>query len=61
MLHDKDSRGALAYLALASEMIRRAEEPEAYAAEIASGPVPYVGEAPDAPAAEDAAKGDVPL
>lgn len=61
MLHDKDSRGALAYLALASEMIRRSEEPEAYAAEIVSGPVPYVGEAPDAPAAEDAAKGDVPL
>jgi chromosome partitioning protein len=55
MLHDKDSRGALAYLALAGEMIRRIEEPEAYAAEIqgeaepepASGPVPYVGEAPE--------------
>ncbi|MEX1994779.1 MAG: ParA family protein [Steroidobacteraceae bacterium] len=28
MLHDKDSRGALAYLALAGEMIRRSEEPE---------------------------------
>src|SRR5262245_1308624 len=26
MLHDKDSRGALAYLALAGEMIRRAED-----------------------------------
>jgi hypothetical protein len=26
MLHDKDSRGALAYLALAGEMARRAEE-----------------------------------
>jgi len=26
MLHDKDSRGALAYLALAGEMIRRSEE-----------------------------------
>ena len=29
MLHDKDSRGALAYLALAGEMNRRAEEPAA--------------------------------
>ncbi len=28
MLHDKDSRGALAYLALAGEMIRRAETAE---------------------------------
>jgi chromosome partitioning protein len=36
MLHDKDSRGALAYLALAGEMIRRSEEPEAYFAETAS-------------------------
>jgi chromosome partitioning protein len=27
LLHDKDSRGALAYLALAGEMIRRDEEP----------------------------------
>jgi chromosome partitioning protein len=35
MLHDKDSRGALAYLALAGEMIRRSEEPEAYFAEVA--------------------------
>ena len=26
MLHDKDSRGALAYLALAGEMIRRDED-----------------------------------
>ncbi|HEX9706359.1 MAG TPA: ParA family protein [Steroidobacteraceae bacterium] len=48
MFHDKDSRGALAYLALASEMIRRTEEPEAFAAEIATGPVPYIGEAPEA-------------
>jgi chromosome partitioning protein len=48
MLHDKDSRGALAYLALAGEMIRRADEPEAYAAEIASsGAVPYIGAAPE--------------
>jgi chromosome partitioning protein len=29
LLHDKDSRGALAYLALAGEMIRREEEPGA--------------------------------
>jgi chromosome partitioning protein len=27
LLHDKDSRGALAYLALAGEMIRRGEAP----------------------------------
>ena len=27
MLHDKESRGALAYLALAGEMIRRSEQP----------------------------------
>ncbi len=54
MLHDKDSRGALAYLALAGEMIRRADEPEAYAAEIAgSGPVPYVGEIAEAPASSE--------
>jgi chromosome partitioning protein len=26
MFHDKDSRGALAYLALAGEMIRRSED-----------------------------------
>jgi hypothetical protein len=72
MLHDRDSRGALAYLALAGEMIRRIEEPEAYAAEIAaeaepvSGPVPYAGEAPEvessaglAEPVEDAPKEDV--
>jgi len=29
LLHDKDSRGALAYLALAGEMIRRDDEPQA--------------------------------
>ncbi|MGH8134749.1 MAG: ParA family protein [Steroidobacteraceae bacterium] len=28
LFHDKESRGALAYLALAGEMIRRSEEPE---------------------------------
>jgi hypothetical protein len=28
MFHDKDSRGALAYLALAGELIRREEERE---------------------------------
>jgi chromosome partitioning protein len=39
LLHDKDSRGALAYLALAGEMIRREEEPAdaRQAAEAASG------------------------
>jgi chromosome partitioning protein len=38
MLHDRDSRGALAYLALAGELIRRSEEPEAYYAENAPAP-----------------------
>jgi chromosome partitioning protein len=33
LLHDKDSRGALAYLALAGEMIRREEEEAAHAPE----------------------------
>jgi chromosome partitioning protein len=32
MYHDKDSRGALAYLALAGELIRRDEETDAAAA-----------------------------
>jgi len=42
MFHDKDSRGALAYLALAGELIRRDEEardapPEAVPATPAAG------------------------
>lgn len=40
LLHDKDSRGALAYLALAGEMIRREEEaknPPSSAAPVADG------------------------
>jgi chromosome partitioning protein len=48
MLHDKDSRGALAYLALAGEMIRRAEgtdepaeEPLPEETDPATGTVPY--------------------
>jgi chromosome partitioning protein len=36
LLHDKDSRGALAYLALAGEMIRREEE-QIEAAKAAAG------------------------
>jgi len=45
LFHDKDSRGALAYLALAGEMIRRAEGPE--------GPEPPSGpEVPGQPASE---------
>jgi len=32
LYHDKDSRGALAYLALAGEMLRREEEPAGAAA-----------------------------
>jgi chromosome partitioning protein len=41
MYHDKDSRGALAYLALAGELIRREEE----AALAASGQAPPDDEA----------------
>jgi chromosome partitioning protein len=33
LFHDKDSRGALAYLALAGEMIRRDEEPDSVSTE----------------------------
>jgi chromosome partitioning protein len=44
LLHDKDSRGALAYLALAGEMIRREEEaaamPEAATAESTAAELP---------------------
>ncbi len=38
LYHDKDSRGALAYLALAGEMIRREEEPAGLAAASEAGP-----------------------
>ena len=55
MLHDKDSRGALAYLALAGEMIRRSEEPEAYFAEAAAETTQA------AQTAETVDTGDVPL
>ena len=41
LLHDKDSRGALAYLALAGEMIRREEE-----ANIAAMAAPVAAESP---------------
>jgi len=44
MFHDKDSRGALAYLALAGELIRREEERQ-LAAAAASAPAPASGEA----------------
>jgi chromosome partitioning protein len=36
MFHDKDSRGALAYLALAGELIRREEEAQLGAAAAAT-------------------------
>jgi chromosome partitioning protein len=49
MFHDRESRGALAYLALAGEMIRRSEEPvEAEPAVEAQPPadaVPFKGDA----------------
>jgi len=38
LLHDRESRGALAYLALAGEMIRREERAKAHAAAAANGP-----------------------
>jgi hypothetical protein len=59
MLHDKDSRGALAYLALAVEMIRR-DDPDAFIDEpvleapvVAETTIEAV-EITDAPAAEAA-------
>ena len=60
MLHDKDSRGALAYLALAGELIRR-DDPDAVLDEPVkeSEPEPESDEpqatAPDAPAAAEVA------
>ena len=51
LLHDKESRGALSYLALAGEMIRREEEQVQAAAEAAAAA------ATPAPAAADAAQG----
>jgi chromosome partitioning protein len=42
MYHDKDSRGALAYLALAGELIRREEERRLAAAGAAPAPAPVV-------------------
>jgi chromosome partitioning protein len=39
LYHDKDSRGALAYLALAGEMLRRDEEPAGTEADAATDEV----------------------
>ena len=50
LLHDKDSRGALAYLALAGEMIRREEE-------AAHPPAAPAEEESEAPAADTSATG----
>jgi chromosome partitioning protein len=72
LFHDKESRGALAYLALAGEMIRREEEATslnaaaapAPAAEAATAPAPGSGaalapaDAPPADAAVEAAPGE---
>jgi len=46
LLHDKDSRGALAYLALAGEMIRREEEATAAASAAALASAPATAEVP---------------
>ena len=62
LFHDKESRGALAYLALAGEMIRREEEQAAGAVqaapsppeESATGPLPTAG--PDSAAAPSPAE-----
>jgi chromosome partitioning protein len=49
MYHDKDSRGALAYLALAGELIRREEEAQLQQAEAAAEAAPpAAGEPPPA-------------
>jgi hypothetical protein len=56
LLHDKDSRGALAYLALAGEMIRREDE-EGRPAQPAAG---SQATAPAAPRATSAAAPVVP-
>src|ERR1700752_2388217 len=50
LFHDKESRGALAYLALAGEMIRREEEEK----ELAAAQVVSAAAAPDAATAPDA-------
>jgi hypothetical protein len=53
LFHDKESRGALAYLALAGEMIRREdEERENAAAAAAAGAGEAIGEASSAAAGE---------
>ena len=51
MLHDKDSRGALAYLALAGELIRR-DDPDSVIEE----PVPEIVEATDSTEVTEAAE-----
>lgn len=55
LFHDKDSRGALAYLALAGEMIRRAEQPAGTHEPLANSPAaqwdPDGGESGRAPGA----------
>nr|PZN80906.1 MAG: chromosome partitioning protein [Pseudomonadota bacterium] len=58
LYHDRDSRGALAYLALAGEMIRREEEERAAAA-AESSPSTEPGAASE-PAPEPAASGSPP-
>jgi chromosome partitioning protein len=44
LFHDKDSRGALAYLALAGEMIRRDEEPDSVSIQAAEEKAPPAAE-----------------
>src|SRR5487761_1565577 len=60
LFHDKESRGALAYLALAGEMIRREEEEGRQPARAASGAADSVGPVPDAAADSGAPTGRPP-
>jgi chromosome partitioning protein len=57
LFHDKESRGALAYLALAGEMIRREEEASGLTRDTVA-PTLAVAAAANAPAAEPAAHAD---
>jgi len=59
LFHDRESRGALAYLALAGEMIRREEDAQQLAAAqvVSAAAAPDAATAPDATAAPSVAAG----
>jgi chromosome partitioning protein len=58
LFHDKESRGALAYLALAGEMIRREEEEEHHGAPPAPGSGTHAAANPEASASDTASAED---